>query len=355
MKWTFALVAALSLVSFVAGSPDLADAADKPNCLDQLQLDLPVSGESAYAKFYQCLGHSPAEARAWAALRIQLAKAGESYLSGEIAPATYRAFLIDRQRKAERMKASPSYAEALGSGDSDGDLVPDKQDGCPNTAPLAATDFLGCDLKCPLRPAADADPVCIAAFPPNSAEDPRGPILDATVPVNLACEDATPAASAPIAWGYRGISIRSGRPPPFATIDSTNGWYFRVRRTNPQADGCEVWYAVQFTFRNPINTSAPPFDIVSVLFSSTEDEDKADPDIARFPMMIHKNHMEGDLLISSVDLPLSPGRTRLRDNISRYRDVSFRVRVITGAQQASAWSAAVAKAKGTPIDERFPP
>jgi hypothetical protein len=148
--------------------------------------------------------------------------------------------------------------------------------------------------------------------------------------------------------------VRSGRPPPFATFDTTSGYYFQVRRTSAQADGCEVWYAIQFTFKNPMTASAPSFDVVSVLFSSKEDEDKADPGIARFPMMTHQSRMEGDLLTLSVDLPLSPGRAKLRDNLFRYRDVAVRVRVITGAQQASSWSTLVSKAEGRAIEENSP-
>lgn len=326
-----------------------------PSCSDQLQQALMdarsdasaqrKSDQALYEQFYVCLGRSVTEARGLAALRVQLAQAGESYAARTLKPATYRAFLIDRQRKAERMRRSPAYAEAVGKDDSDGDLVPDPEDKCPNTAPLAATDAQGCDLICPFAGQASrsADPACVAASPPNSAEDPLGPLLEASVPVNLSCEDLTPAASAPIAWGPRRVSIFSGRPPPFATIDSTSGYYFRVRRTNQQADGCETWYAVQFTFRNPISAGLPPLDIVSVLFSSAEDEDKNDPAIARFPMMTHQSRLEGDLLTLSVDLPLSPGRQRLRDNLFRYEEVSMRVRVVTGAQQASPWSPSTVK------------
>lgn len=326
-----------------------------PSCSDQLQQTLMgarsdataqrKSDQALYEQFYVCLGRSATEARGLAALRVQLAQAGESYAAGILKPAAYRAFLIDRQRKAERMRQSAAYAEAVGKDDSDGDLVPDKDDKCPKTAPLAATDAQGCDLICPFggRASPNADPACVAASPPNSAEDPLGPLLEASVPVNLSCEDVTPAASTPIAWGPRRVSIFSGRPPPFATIDTTSGYYFRVRRTNQQADGCETWYAVQFTFRNPISAGLPPLDIVSVLFSSADDEDRSDAGIARFPMMTRQSRLVGDLLTLSVDLPLSPGRQRLRDDLFRYKEVSMRVRVVTGAHQASPWSASTVK------------
>jgi hypothetical protein len=330
-------------------------AAKSSDCSDRLQQDLSTTRqEAAYTKFYECLGRSADEARGWAALRVQLAEAGENYLNGSIAPAAYRAFIIDRQRKADRMRASSAYSGFVGSADSDGDLVPDNEDRCPSTPKWAPTDLLGCELKCPLRAEPGADPACVAATPPKSAEDPRGPVLEASLPVNLMCEDTTPASSAPIAWGRRGISAQSGRPPPFATFDTTSGYYFSVRRTSPQTDGCEVWYALQFTFKNPNSASAPSFDVVSVLFSSNDDENKANPAIARFPMMTNKSHQEGDLLTQSVDLPLSAGRARLRDNLFRYQDVSVRVRVVTGAQQASAWSALIVKAEGRPIEENTP-
>jgi hypothetical protein len=40
--------------------------------------------------------------------------------------------------------------------------------------------------------------------------------------------------------------------------------------------------------------------------------------------------------------------------MENYRDVSIRVRVITGAPLMSQWSAYVAKAEGTPIPTRGP-
>jgi hypothetical protein len=350
-----------SALAFAALQACAAPVSAAPTCSDQLQQALidartvPVAQRTPdltlYVRFYLCLGRSTAEARGLAALRLQLAKAGESYVTGSLTPAAYRAFLIDRQRKAERMRKSASYARAVGRGDGDGDLVPDSADRCPRTAPFAVTDDQGCDLRCPAQPSKGADPACVAAQPPNSAEDPLRPLLEASVPVNLSCEDVMPAASAPIAWGSRSTSIFSGRPPPFATIDTKRGFYFRVRRTSQQTPGCETWYALQFAFRNPKFAGVPPTDLVSVLFSSTEDEDKADPAIARFPMITNHSLIEGDILRFSIDLPLSAGRTRLRDDLFKYADVSIRVRVVTGAQQTSPWSAYVSRAEGVAIED----
>jgi hypothetical protein len=340
---------------------NVAAACAAPSCSDRLQQQL-IDARAApaaqrptdrtlYIGFYRCLGHSAAAARGLAVLRLQLAQAGEDYAAGKLPPPKYRAFLIDRQRKAEFMRKSVSLARAVGRGDQDGDLVPDRADRCPQTAPFAPTDEAGCDVRCDARPSPTADPVCLAAQPPNSAEDPLRPPLDASVPVNLSCEDVTPAASAPIAWGRRSTSVFSGPPPPFATIDTRSGFYFRVRRTSPQAPGCETWYALQFVFRNPSFPGVPATDIVSVLFSSTEDEDNGDSSIARLPMITNHSRVEGDILKFDNELPLSAGRQRLRDDLLRYSDVSIRVRVVTGAQQASPWSAYASKAEAASIDE----
>jgi hypothetical protein len=353
-----AIAAALTFAALQLGA---SPASAAPSCSDQLQQGLidartaaaspPASDLTLYVRFYLCQGRSTAEARGLAALRLQLAQAGERYAAGTLAPAAYRAFLIDRQRKADRMRKSASYAGAVARGDRDGDLVPDGADRCPRTAPFAATDDRGCDLRCPAQPSPGVDPACLAALPPNSAEDPLRPLLEASVPVNLSCEDVTPSASAPIAWGSRSTSVFSGRPPPFATIDTKSGYYFRVRRTSPQAAGCETWYALQFAFRNPSFAGVAPIDIVSVLFSSTEDEDRADPAIARFPMITRHSQIEGDVQKFSIDLPLSAGRQRLKDDLFRYSEVSIRVRVVTGAQQASQWSGYAAKGEGAAIED----
>ena len=62
------------------------------------------------------------------------------------------------------------------------------------------------------------------------------------------------------------------------------GYYFSVRRTNAQAPVCEFWYALQFSFRDPTNSTFPPLDIVSVRFSSKEDENANGSSFARFPL-----------------------------------------------------------------------
>ena len=339
----------------------LAHAVD---CADQLHQNLlasrqlppaeQISDLTLYVKFYTCLGRPAEEAQAFAMLRVQLAGAGEAYIAGKLSPLTYSKFILDRQRKADLMRKSASYAAAVGQGDADGDLVPDSADRCPGTLPLAPTDDQGCDTRCPppgVLAAGKPDPVCLAAGPPNSHEDSLRPFLDATVPVNLSCADTTPAASTLFGWGPRSTTVFSGRPVPFATLDTRRGFYFQVRRTSAQAPGCELWYALQFVFRGPSNPGLPPIDIVSVLFSSTEDETAADPLIARFPMITNHSQIEGDLLKFSTDLPLSPGRTRLRDDLINYRQVSVRVRVVTGSQQASPWSVYLPKDVGPQVED----
>jgi hypothetical protein len=354
------IATALALAALV-----FCSAARSADCADQLQQDLSASRTlppaqrmpdlTLYIQFYTCVGRPAAEAQAFAVLRVQLARAGEDYIGGSLSPAAYRAFLLDRQRKAELMQKSPSYAAAVGQGDSDGDLVPDSADQCPGTAPpLAPTDDQGCNVRCPPLGAlaeGKSDPVCLAAAPPNSPEDPLRPFLDASVPVNLSCDDTPPAASALFGWGPRSTTVISGRPVPFATVDTRSGFYFQVRRTSTQAPGCEIWYALQFVFRSPLNLGLPSIDIVSVLFSSAEDETAGDPLIARFPMITNHSQIEGDVLKFSTDLPLSPGRTRLRDNLVNYGQVSVRVRVVTGSQQASPWSVYLPKDAGPAVED----
>lgn len=347
---------AVALVGATA-TPAMAD------CADQLALDLaaahgaPAPGSPSdfdlYTKFYQCIGKAAGPARGLAALRLQLAKAGEAYLAGKLPDVAYRQFLVDRSFKIERMRRSDALAEAVGRADADGDLIPDEADNCPDTKALAPTDPKGCDLKCGAGQPDERNPVCVAISPPGSAENPLHRLIDQPVPINLSCDDSVPATSAPIGWGQRTNEISNGVRFPGNKSDIKSGYYFRVRRTSPQAPDCEVFYALQFAFRNPKpGSSVPPMDTVSVMFSGNGDEDKNDSLIARFPLFIKHDKLEGDILRPDIpDLQLSNGQQRLRDAMSSYRDVSIRVRVITGAPQMSQWSAYVAEAESPEIDQ----
>jgi hypothetical protein len=342
-----------------------AQGASSSHCVGQLHDALAAShavpsGQRAsdhdlYAKFYECLQRPATEVPAWAALREQLARAAEAYISGQLAPGAYRAFVLDRQRKTERMRTSPAYAEAVARGDRDGDFVPDSADRCPDTPAFSATDDNGCPVQCPVEPTPEntSDPVCLSKAPPTMPRDPVGPVLEPTVPVNLACEDVPPSASVPIAWGTRNTERSNGLAFPRNENRAQLGYYFSVRRTNPQASGCEFWYALQFAFRDPVNASLPPLDLVSVSFSSEEDENGSDISIARFPLFYRFSHLQGDLAHFD-DAPLSAGRKRLSDNLSRYKQVSVRARVITGAQQTSPWSGYTKKAAGPAIIVHLP-
>ena len=353
-----AALAMFALISCVAPARAATD------CTAQLQEAMIARSQQAqrtrddtlYVRYYLCLGYSTAEARAFAKLRVQLVEAARAVLEGRMAPKAYSAFLIDRQRKADLMRTSPGYAKAIARGDADNDLVPDSMDFCRNTPPGAPTDASGCDLRCPPATAVNVprDPACLATVPPPySAESGLRPLLEATVPVNLSCTDATPASSTLIAWGSRTISRVNGLPFPREIDDSRSGYYFSVRRSDRQPPGCEVWYALQFAFRNPSSANAPPIDVVSVLFNEKEDE-SGGGEISRFPLLTHHGRIEGDLSIVSEDLPLSPGRARLRDALKAYSDVSVRVRVITGGPQPSSWSPYVGKTRGPEIRDVLP-
>jgi hypothetical protein len=155
------------------------------------------------------------------------------------------------------------------------------------------------------------------------------------------------------AWGSRSTAVTSVPSPLVTVINTNHGYYFGVRRTSQQAPGCETWYQLQFAFRNPSNAGSPPLDLVSVLFSSKEDETTADPAIAQFPMItntLKETRLPHDIFKAVSNLPLTPGRTRLRDNLRNYSDVSVRVRVVTGAQQASPWSMYGHQTKGPDIN-----
>lgn len=353
---------ALLLAACVAAALIRADAAfaasNQLSCAAQLDAAIRSSARrppdpELFVQFYRCLGLSEWQSQALARLRVQLAGVAQAYMAGKIAAPDYQAFLIDRQRKAKLIRESDVYAADIVRGDEDGDFVPDSADKCPGTAVASATDQYGCPIRCPQpgAPAGGADPICQAWTAPYRAEDPLRPLLEASVPINLACEDTAPAAIAPIAWGDRNITVNGGGSDPHSsTTDSDNGYYFSVRRTSRQVDGCEVWYVLQFAFRNPSTASVPATELVSVLFSSRDDETRGDPSVARFRMMIQHNRRVGDL-VTFTNLPLSDGRTRLRDALKVYRSVSIRARVITGAQQTSPWSAFVLKPKGARVAE----
>jgi hypothetical protein len=353
----------LLIAPLLLSSP--ARAASSAPCVDQLHDALAASRSlpsaqrtsdyGLYVQFYQCLQRPATEVPAWAALREQLAHAAEAYISRRLAPEAYRAFVLDRQHKAERMRTSPSYAEAVARGDRDGDFVPDSADRCPDSPAFTPTDDNGCPVQCPVEPTPEntSDPVCLAKAPPTVPGEPVGPMLEPTVPINLACEDVQPSTSAPIAWGMRDTERSNGVAFPGNKSEGQLGYYFSVRRTNAQAPGCEFWYALQFSFRDPTNSTFPPLDIVSVLFSSKEDENANGSSFARFPLFYRFSYTQGDV-VRFDDAPLSAGRKRLSDNLRRYKDVSLRVRVVTGAQQTSAWSGYVRKAEGPPIEVKLP-
>jgi hypothetical protein len=337
----------------------------KADCADQLAMDLaathsaPAPGSPSdfdlYASFYQCIGKAADAARGLAALRLQLAKAGEAYISGKLPDATYRQFLVDRSFKIEHMRRSDALAAAVGRADADGDLIPDDTDSCPDTRALAPTDQKGCELKCGAGQPDEQNPACVAIAQPGMAEDPLHRLIDQLVPINLACDDTMPATSAPIGWGKRSNDVSNGVVFPGNITDTLSGHYFRVRRTNPQAPGCEVFYSLQFVFRNRTSSSVPAMTTVSIMFNGNQDEDTGDPQIARFRLFTKHDKMEGDIeRLDLPDLQLSDGQRRLRSAMENYRDVSIRVRVITGAPLMSQWSAYVAKAEGTPIPTRGP-
>lgn len=149
----------LLIAPLLLASP--ARAASSAPCVDQLHDALAASRSlpsaqrtsdyGLYAQFYQCLQRPATEVPAWAALREQLAHAAEAYISRRLAPEAYRAFVLDRQRKAERMRTSPSYAEAVARGDRDGDFVPDWPTGAQTVRHLLRPTTTAVPFSAPLN------------------------------------------------------------------------------------------------------------------------------------------------------------------------------------------------------------
>jgi hypothetical protein len=78
----------------------------------------------------------------------QLFELARQLKDGALTPAQYLQRIRDRSAKMERCR-DESWSVAYDRGDSDGDLVPDEFDRCPNTPMLVATDESGCPVPGP--------------------------------------------------------------------------------------------------------------------------------------------------------------------------------------------------------------
>ena len=79
-----------------------------------------------------------------AAVNSDLAQAAISFGEGTMPDLEYAALIADRERKYHRAQIDPFFRAMLGTGDSDGDLIPDALDQCPNTPALTPTNDSGC-------------------------------------------------------------------------------------------------------------------------------------------------------------------------------------------------------------------
>lgn len=237
------------------------------------------------------------------------ARLARDFIIGRITLTTYRAMRADRSRKFAALFADPRGQQALMDGDSDGDLVPDDRDRCPNTPAGVPTDDRGCPVT--VRPG------------PNDAADERN--LRATLShsrtlFNKSCAAAPePGLSMPLEWG-RGPQTKLG----------TMGFNVAVAKVGPQPEGCEVFYEIQFRFiePNPGNPALPKSKIVTVVFSASEDL-LADPSRAVFGLPV-------------APAALSPARAAVREAFLReYFRATWRVRAVNGANSTSPWSPTV--------------
>jgi hypothetical protein len=252
---------------------------------------------------------SPAQSAYLAQIDAYLSDAARRFADGRMSGRDYLTLATDRAGKARRFHDDAKWRAAATRGDRDGDAVPDPEDRC-ETPPLTPTGERGCPLpRCDPR-----DPAC---GQPSPDDDRRTrDLLDRGVLMfNPACENSLiPQTPEPLQWGR-------GTQTPTATM----GFNLAVTEVTNQRPGCELFYEIEFR----IEWQAPPgqqrLRYISVVFRASEDLKPADPHRAVFgiPMLP----------------PVSPARDLLRQALSRFLDVRWRVRAVNGAQAASPWSA----------------
>lgn len=249
---------------------------------------------------------SPGAAHLIGTVNADRARFARDFVVGSRSLAAYRAVREDRRRKLARLLADPNAQETLLKGDSDGDLVADDSDQCPNTASGAPTDERGCP-----------DSISLDTKDHRDERELRRVLTRSQTLYNPSCERAPRLAiSSPLEWG-RGRQTKS----------HTQGFNLAVAKVDNQPPGCEVFYEIQFRFiePNPGNPALPPTKIVTIAFSQSEDL-LADPKRAIFGIPVG-------------EMPLSPARSVAREAFLRqYFRASWRVRVVNGANKTSPWS-----------------
>jgi hypothetical protein len=157
------------------------------------------------------------------AINADLAWLGRAVLSGSMSPADYLARVHDRTRKMRELRQNPAICDAYARGDSDGDLVPDDLDRCPDTPSFTPTNASGC-----------AD----ASLPPPapSPEAVQRAVKALNIPGSQACMDA--------ALPERGAVLKAGTAP------DGQSFLFITSPVANQPTGCQVFYEVDIRIRN---------------------------------------------------------------------------------------------------------
>ena len=291
-----------------------------------------------------CAASGPtADARFNLQLEQDLRSGGNRMLADPAREAqAHAALLADRRTELAAWSADQKYRDAYAEGDADRDLVPDRYDRCPNTPALATTDRDGCEYDC--QRLADSRSKLVTpeecrrlALP--AAEHAR-PMLDAMIPVNLACDGAaTPSASSPLGWSPPFLLESGARP------SDSPGRYeiwaiklFASRAENSVPD-CEMFY--EFDVHLETNNG---WRSARMLFSSHEEFNPADARIASFILPMARADfgplVPGQPTWSSVSFPpISPGRDKARKSVFQgAHRVTWRVRAVNGMGDTQGWS-----------------
>ncbi len=184
--------------------------------------------------------------RFMAAVNTDRYAAALRYVSKAFDTSDHLGLVRDRDRKAKRMRQEPARLSSYcNQGDSDGDLVPNPSDQCPNTPPLTRTDDNGCTSTAPL---------------------PKGPYREAVDKIlaqtgvlhNAAC-DGTPPPQTPGTVGGQYHDVLFAAPEglncPVGSSFLPNSLIF-YRQPAPVFGACPVWYEIRATVFEPGATSS---------------------------------------------------------------------------------------------------
>lgn len=175
------------------------------------------------AELAKCSGVAEACAAMTGAANADLAWLGRALLSGSMPPADYLARVHDRTRKMRAAWKTPALCDAYAHGDTDGDLVPDDRDKCPNTPSLVPTDANGC---------------------PDTSPPPPAPSLEAV-------QQATKALNIPLSKACMGAPVPDRAAVLKAGVaPDDQSFLFVVSRAENQPADCQVFYEVDIRIRN---------------------------------------------------------------------------------------------------------